>query len=55
MNKSPKWFIKWFQLYGLQDDGFPDFVYLTRARRIAWRAYKKGRKDMKKQQMGDRK
>ena len=50
MNKPPKWFIRWLQLYGLQDDGVADFLFAMRIRRIAWRAYKKGRKDMRGKQ-----
>ena len=48
MNKPPKWFIKWFVLYGLQDDTSVNYGEFLKMRRIAWRAYRKGRKDMKK-------
>ena len=42
----PNWFKKWYARYGGQND-FPAFVDTRTMRRIAWRAYRKGKKDGK--------
>ncbi len=45
--KIPKWFEKWFKFYGIGDeriDALPSFS----VKRIAWRAYRKGKRDGKK-------
>ena len=40
----PKWFKKWFSDYGLDCEDL-DFYDCKKAERIAWRAYRKGKKD----------
>ena len=45
--KIPEWFQKWYRLYGVMDDYLP-CEYGWEGIRIAWRAYRKGKKDSKK-------
>jgi hypothetical protein len=42
--KIPKWFEKWFRLYGIGDECIDAYPRLP-VRRIAYRAYRKGKKD----------
>ena len=47
--KIPKYFLKWFNIYGWMDD-MPWYVSYTERsaiERIAWRTYRKGFKDAK--------
>jgi len=44
--KIPKWFDKWYREWGVHRDYLPK-EYYDRAQRIAWRAYRKGKKDQK--------
>ena len=46
--RIPKWFEKWFGSYGIMDDATP-FWASGSVKRIAWRAYRKGKKDGAKQ------
>ena len=43
-----KWFEKWYYRYGRGDEGFWNVRDDATAKRIAWRAYCKGRKDGRK-------
>ena len=47
--RIPKWFEEWYNEYGIMDDYLPFGGAYHRAQRIAWRAYRKGRKDYKKE------
>ena len=46
MSKPTKKFMDWYNVYGIMNDHLP-FPYGQYAERIAFRAYKKGRKDEK--------
>ena len=50
MMQIPKWFTRWFHRYGLMHDGWAslDVWQKFNIERIAWRAYQKGKKDVKK-------
>ena len=45
--RIPKWFEKWFKLYGVGDERIDAMPRLP-VRRIAWRAYRKGLRDGRK-------
>lgn len=49
--KIPKWFKGWFRKYGVQDDWLAENEYWV-GERIAWRAYRKGKRDGKKLSSG---
>jgi len=44
--KMPKWFKMWFKRYGILDKCCNSFSWFE-VQRIAWRAYRKGKKDGK--------
>ena len=46
--RIPKWFEKWFKLYGIGNERIDALPKLP-VRRIAWRAYRKGKRDGAKQ------
>lgn len=43
--RIPKWFERWFNSYGIGTDYMPDSYHYILIRRIAWRAYHKGKKE----------
>jgi hypothetical protein len=48
--KIPKYFEDWFYSFGLLDENIYSYHDVLCAKRIAWRAYRKGKKDERQKQ-----